>query len=114
MDQGGPDNWLVRAAQPQGASGRPRRALGPSQTRSLVSLRDPDKPVVRATRGRAENPATWLQSRKSSRLGFKPLPPVGPGRTQQDSRMKAKSPRERRVFRVVLEETARSGEPQVS
>src|SRR5262249_31479899 len=46
---GGPDNWLVRAAQPQEASGRPRDFPGPSQSRSLLSLRNPEKPVVRTT-----------------------------------------------------------------
>ena len=52
--------------------------------------------------------------RDSKRLRSRTLPPVGPGRNQQDPRMDAKSPGESRESGAVLEETAPSREPQAS
>jgi hypothetical protein len=46
----GPDDLIVRAAQPQEASAEPWLEVRPGHASSLSSLRDPDKPVVRAIR----------------------------------------------------------------
>ncbi|SIO38938.1 hypothetical protein SAMN05444166_4305 [Singulisphaera sp. GP187] len=63
MDRGGPDNLLVRGAKRQEALGLARPEGTSRPTGRLLRLRRPDKQVVRATRGRAEYPVTWRQSR---------------------------------------------------
>jgi hypothetical protein len=65
---GGPDNFLVRVAQPQEARTTPAPALDPGLA-DLSSLRDPDRQVVRAT----PNPSPFPEIGKSIPARIHPL-----------------------------------------